>query len=57
MSVIVISHVRLVIYLNIDPNAPSSVCEQGFNIGGNFGASGDQSLGPRDENWPKRRCF
>ena len=50
MTGIVIMHGGVVRQLYIDPNAPSSICEQGFNAGGNFGVSVDQILGPRGEN-------
>ena len=50
MTVIVIMHGRVDRSLHINSNDPSSICEQRFNVGGNFGVSVDQNLGLRGEN-------
>ena len=36
--------------MHIDTNAPNSISEQWFYVGGHFGVSGGQILGMRGEN-------
>ena len=53
----VIMHGRVVRYFHINTNAPSSICERGFDAGGNFGVSGYQILGLRGENGQNEGVF
>ena len=38
-------HGRVVRYLHIDPNAPISICKQGFNAEGDFGGAWGPKFG------------